>query len=79
MANVLDKLLSVLDSQTLNNFIAGKVSPNINVNSKLALEDSTIKTMGLYLFLAFSGSFLLLGIIMYFVIRWALIAAYQHR
>ncbi len=79
MANVLDKLLSVLDSQTLNNFIAGKVSPNINVNSKLALEDSTIKTMGLYIFLAFSGSFLLLGIIMYFVIRWALIAAYQHR
>ncbi len=79
MANVLDKLLSVLDSQTLNNFIAGKVSPNINVNSKLALEDSTIKTMGLYIFLAFSGSFLFLGIIMYFVIRWALIAAYQHR
>ena len=74
MANILENILGALNSETLNNFISGKAKPEINVNTNVSMETETIKTMGLYIFLAFSGSFLILAFLMYWVIRWALIS-----
>lgn len=79
MANVLEQILGALNSETLNNFISGKAKPEINVNTNVSLETETVKTMGLYIFLAFSGSFLIMAFLMYWAMRWAIISALRNR
>lgn len=79
MANVLEKLLGVLDTQTIQDFISGKKSPKIDVDTNVTVETETVKTIGLYLFLAFSCSFLVLAFLMYFAMKWAISSAFSNR
>lgn len=79
MANILDQLAGVLDSQTLKDFISGKTKPEVTVNTNVSLDEPTVKLMGKYIFLAFTGSFIVLSLMFYWVMRWSIIAAFRRR
>ncbi|MEA5402628.1 hypothetical protein VB776_06865 [Arcicella sp. DC2W] len=79
MANVLEKLLEVLDNKTLEGFISGKTAPKIDLNTNVSVETETVKTMGWYIFIAFSGSFIIMAFLMYWAMRWAIISALRNR